>query len=233
MQGDDVLELQRRLSDLGYTEVGTPDGTFGAMTAAAVKHFQARNGLAVDGVVGPKTWGLLFSDAALKSAALATAEAASPTPTLTSVPLSGFAVSQPIPVGLAPYLLTFDGARLWAADTAGNRVQIVDPATGAGGPVLSLAGSPQTIVSDGARLWVMLPQSRLQAVDGATGAVTAPLDLGTCPECFPSTTLGFDGTYIWFGAGDQQPHQLRAPKRSAPASASISAPASAPMRTAS
>lgn len=47
--------------DLGYTEAGTPDGVFGALTDQAVMHFQKRNGLEVDGVVGQKTWERLFS----------------------------------------------------------------------------------------------------------------------------------------------------------------------------
>jgi hypothetical protein len=65
LKGEDVLKLQQRLLELGYTEVGTPDGVFGGMTAAAVRHFQERNGLEVDGYVGPKTWKALFSAGAL------------------------------------------------------------------------------------------------------------------------------------------------------------------------
>jgi len=61
MQGDDVLKLQQRLLELGYTEVGAPDGIFGKMTDAAVRRFQQNNGLEVDGYVGPKTWKKLFS----------------------------------------------------------------------------------------------------------------------------------------------------------------------------
>jgi peptidoglycan hydrolase-like protein with peptidoglycan-binding domain len=67
MTGDDVLALQTRLLALGYTEVGTPDGIFGQMTDQAVRHFQKRNGLEVDGVVGPKTWERLFSASAVRA----------------------------------------------------------------------------------------------------------------------------------------------------------------------
>jgi peptidoglycan hydrolase-like protein with peptidoglycan-binding domain len=37
------------------------DGIFGAKTLAAVRAFQRSRGLTVDGVVGPLTWGALFT----------------------------------------------------------------------------------------------------------------------------------------------------------------------------
>lgn len=52
--GDDVAELQASLSRLGYNP-GPIDGDFGARTEQAVREFQARQGLYVDGVVGPAT----------------------------------------------------------------------------------------------------------------------------------------------------------------------------------
>jgi len=61
MQGEDVLAVQQRLYELGYTEVGSPDGVFGEMTDQAIRHFQEINHLEVDGYVGPATWELLFS----------------------------------------------------------------------------------------------------------------------------------------------------------------------------
>ncbi|MDX9990814.1 MAG: peptidoglycan-binding domain-containing protein [Anaerolineales bacterium] len=61
MQGDDVRMLQERLLELGYSEVGLPDGIFGKMSEAAVRRFQQNNGLEVDGYLGPKTWRTLFS----------------------------------------------------------------------------------------------------------------------------------------------------------------------------
>ena len=64
--GNDVREMQQRLFALGYVEVGTPDGVFGNMTDQAVRLFQERNSLVVDGIVGPITWNLLFSEAALR-----------------------------------------------------------------------------------------------------------------------------------------------------------------------
>ena len=64
MSGDDVVNLQQRLLDLGYSEVGTVDGSFGPKTEEAVRHFQQNNDLAVDGIVGPLTWNALFSSSA-------------------------------------------------------------------------------------------------------------------------------------------------------------------------
>lgn len=65
MAGDDVLLLQQRLLELGYTEVGTPDGSFGAMTNNAVRLFQEINQMDVDGYVGPLTWTELFDQNAI------------------------------------------------------------------------------------------------------------------------------------------------------------------------
>ena len=52
--GDKVKALQTRLAALGYY-TGKVDGKFGSGTLKAVKLFQARNGLAVDGKVGART----------------------------------------------------------------------------------------------------------------------------------------------------------------------------------
>lgn len=52
--GDDVLELQNRLTRLGY-DAGRPDGTFGRRTERAVRDFQRDCGLPVDGICGAGT----------------------------------------------------------------------------------------------------------------------------------------------------------------------------------
>lgn len=53
-KGDDVKAAQIRLSILGYYS-GKLDGIFGNGTLAAVRSFQARNALTVDGKIGPRT----------------------------------------------------------------------------------------------------------------------------------------------------------------------------------
>jgi peptidoglycan hydrolase-like protein with peptidoglycan-binding domain len=55
MQGEEVLQLQRRLRRLGFFE-GAVDGDFGAETETAVKAFQQKYGIEADGVVGGGTW---------------------------------------------------------------------------------------------------------------------------------------------------------------------------------
>lgn len=59
--GQSVFILQSKLNDLGF-DCGNPDGIFGKETLKAVKAYQKSKGLDQDGVVGPKTWGELFSD---------------------------------------------------------------------------------------------------------------------------------------------------------------------------
>ncbi len=56
--GNEVMELQKLLSFLGYLKV-TPNGTFGGETLKAVKEYQEANGLTPDGIVGLKTRGIL------------------------------------------------------------------------------------------------------------------------------------------------------------------------------
>lgn len=52
--GDMVVKIQTKLKNWGYYD-GAVDGIFGSGTEAAVKHFQKKNGLTVDGKVGPAT----------------------------------------------------------------------------------------------------------------------------------------------------------------------------------
>jgi N-acetylmuramoyl-L-alanine amidase len=52
-RGKDVERIQRAVD-------ATPDGIFGPKTEADVRAYQRRHGLAVDGIVGPDTWNMMF-----------------------------------------------------------------------------------------------------------------------------------------------------------------------------
>ena len=62
--GEDVKAVQIRLTILGYYSKKL-EGKFGDSTRAAVRTFQARNALTVDGKVGPRTLAKLMSDDAV------------------------------------------------------------------------------------------------------------------------------------------------------------------------
>lgn len=53
-RGDEVRTIQTKLKNWGYY-TGSVDGIYGSGTLAAVKRFQAKNGLTVDGIAGTKT----------------------------------------------------------------------------------------------------------------------------------------------------------------------------------
>ncbi|TGM28246.1 peptidoglycan-binding domain-containing protein [Leptospira levettii] len=57
--GPTVTFLQKNLITLGYGSILSPngaDGIFGSKTNQAVRDFQLKNSLVVDGIVGSKTW---------------------------------------------------------------------------------------------------------------------------------------------------------------------------------
>ncbi|CAB1129883.1 protein of unknown function [Candidatus Hydrogenisulfobacillus filiaventi] len=60
-QGHWVATLQADLAQLGYPEVGPDDGIFGPRTLAALKAFQADNGLPVTGRTDVATWKRVLS----------------------------------------------------------------------------------------------------------------------------------------------------------------------------
>lgn len=62
--GDAVLRLQKRLTELGYY-TSREDGSCRADDVAAIRAFQRKNGLTVDGIAGYQTQVLLYSPTAL------------------------------------------------------------------------------------------------------------------------------------------------------------------------
>ena len=53
-RGDEVTQIQTKLKRWGYYK-GNIDGIYGSQTQEAVKYFQRKNGLTVDGIAGPAT----------------------------------------------------------------------------------------------------------------------------------------------------------------------------------
>lgn len=53
-RGSEVSQIQTKLKRWGYYN-GNVDGIYGTQTVNAVKYFQRKNGLAVDGIAGPAT----------------------------------------------------------------------------------------------------------------------------------------------------------------------------------
>lgn len=82
-KGEEVENVQRRLSQLGYYSAEI-DGQFGNGTKNSVIWFQQQHELDGDGLVGPSTYTLLFSEDAQQAQATA-APTASPTPAPTAV----------------------------------------------------------------------------------------------------------------------------------------------------
>ena len=62
MYGDEVLQLQIRLKELGYP-AGSPDGFYGDTTRRAVRSFQTDQGFDPDGIAWPGVWVALFPTA--------------------------------------------------------------------------------------------------------------------------------------------------------------------------
>lgn len=60
-QGARVRDAQQRLNAAGFRPPLATDGIFGPATERAVRWFQARRHLVVDGVIGPVTWAALHA----------------------------------------------------------------------------------------------------------------------------------------------------------------------------
>ncbi len=105
MQGESVWRLQERLQSLGYYTGGL-DGQFGPGTQSAVVLFQQQHGLDADGMVGPATSDMLYSDAAHPVIVTATpAPTPTDTPAPTAVQAAGVLLSgQPMLVNREHYL---------------------------------------------------------------------------------------------------------------------------------
>lgn len=81
-QGSSVSELQKMLNQNGYSL--DTDGIYGSKTLAAVKDYQQKNGLSVDGIVGNDTWGALTGSSPSNASTKSTSKSKSATAPKTS-----------------------------------------------------------------------------------------------------------------------------------------------------
>lgn len=81
-QGSDVKTLQQMLNSKGYSL--DVDGIFGSKTQAAVKDYQQKNNLAVDGIVGTNTWGALTKTASTPQKTITNTQSTAQTATKTT-----------------------------------------------------------------------------------------------------------------------------------------------------
>lgn len=89
-RGETVKTVQTRLKALGYYTYNKVTDFYGPITESAVRAFQKANGLAVDGVIGPKTLSKLNSSSAVaKSKATTTTAKASSSSNSKSVQVLG------------------------------------------------------------------------------------------------------------------------------------------------
>jgi len=64
MEDPFIAMIQSRLMKLDYMEPDEPTNLYGPITTLGIQYFQRKNGLPVDGIAGPTTQALLFSDEA-------------------------------------------------------------------------------------------------------------------------------------------------------------------------
>lgn len=73
-RGSEVTQIQTKLKRWGYYK-GNIDGIYGSQTLEAVKYFQRKNGLTVDGIAGPatlKAMGIMTSSSGTSSGSSST-----------------------------------------------------------------------------------------------------------------------------------------------------------------
>lgn len=87
-QGSEVTELQKMLNQNGGYNLAV-DGIYGKNTDAAVRDWQKKSGLVVDGIVGDKTWGSLTGFKPSQNAEVMGASPGTAQPTSAAQPTSG------------------------------------------------------------------------------------------------------------------------------------------------
>ena len=184
-KGANVKKLQNRLIELGYMPKGSADSSYGYQTYNAVKAFQKANGLAVDGVAGPKTLTILYENPNVVAVVEATVvPTASPTPSLPPLAtpnadagMAAPAVSDAVltPVDDAYIITVADGKTLYYETLVDGQPALVKPdlwLTEAGAPVMALAQLTDCLDS-----WTLMGSSAdgLYALNACGYTVSIPL----------------------------------------------------------
>ena len=182
-KGADVVELQKRLIELGYL-TGDADGSFGPMTEAALEGFQALNGLDVTGVATIKDTTILFSDNAVDLYGHSVSGQSAPAPADTLAPTDTPAPTPtPAPAGMA------DSVSIIASDTD---VQIVEAGWDVSYGFLYYA---IRLHNDSETNAIQFPAFRITARDASGGL------MGTEDQMLDVIRPGQD--YVWAGLGMQ------------------------------
>jgi hypothetical protein len=113
-------------------------------------------------------------------------------------------------LGISPFGITFDGARVWTANLSGS-VSIVTPGATIPWTVTTVTtgftgfAAPVGALYDGANVWVtVLSSGLLEKLDSA-GAILQTVTVGSAPQ-FPV----FDGTNIWVTSSSNSVSVVRA-----------------------
>lgn len=123
MKSDAVKTMQQKLIAMGYM-TASATGYFGSSTYAAVRAFQQKNKLVVDGIAGVSTLNTLYGDSAIPSG---NSTVAGGTSTVTAGKITGPAKSN------VKLLHWFNVVKpLLKSGSSGAVLQIYDPATGYG-----------------------------------------------------------------------------------------------------
>jgi len=111
--GSDVWQVEDRLIELGYLELGLDDGVFDESAENAVRSFQIANGLAQSGAVEPETRDRLIGERAVAAAIPTSPAGGSTTPTApppaiaSATPRTAPTSARPTTRGTWPFMSTF------------------------------------------------------------------------------------------------------------------------------